>query len=226
MATNRRTSNGIVLSFHDSLLRQSDTRLLMGPYWLNDNIISFYLEYLANVTFKDHSQLLFVSPEVTQCIKMVSDADEISIFLSPLNVNQKQYVFFPINNNERDAAGGSHWSLLVFSRPERAFFHFDSAKGLNFDTAQLFSYKTMATLNCANGQLTSAKCLQQTNGYDCGVHVLCMIEMVAQHIVLGNPLDSVGVLQSDDVLTKRVEILDLIEDLGGKIETRSSVFDL
>ena len=33
-----------VLSFHDSLLRQSDVALLDGTNWLNDKIIGFYFE--------------------------------------------------------------------------------------------------------------------------------------------------------------------------------------
>lgn len=33
-----------VLSYHDSLLRQSDVSLLDAPNWLNDKIIAFYFE--------------------------------------------------------------------------------------------------------------------------------------------------------------------------------------
>lgn len=34
----------IVLSYHDSLLKESDVSLLAGPRWLNDKIIGFYFE--------------------------------------------------------------------------------------------------------------------------------------------------------------------------------------
>ena len=34
----------IVLSYHDSLLRQSDVALLEGSNWLNDRIIGFFFE--------------------------------------------------------------------------------------------------------------------------------------------------------------------------------------
>lgn len=34
----------IVLSFHDSLIRQADFALLDSPGWLNDKIIGFYFE--------------------------------------------------------------------------------------------------------------------------------------------------------------------------------------
>jgi len=41
MACNEDTT---VLSFHDSLLRQSDVALLDGTEWLNDKLIGFYFE--------------------------------------------------------------------------------------------------------------------------------------------------------------------------------------
>lgn len=34
----------IVLSYHNSLLRQSDFSLLDPPHWLNDRVIGFYFE--------------------------------------------------------------------------------------------------------------------------------------------------------------------------------------
>jgi len=32
--------NDVVLSFNDSLVRQSDVQLLDGPHWLNDIVIA------------------------------------------------------------------------------------------------------------------------------------------------------------------------------------------
>lgn len=129
----------VVLSFHDILLHKSDVDLLNGPHWLNDTIISFYFEYLEKVMFKTDSDLLFVSPEVTQCVKMVK-AEEISTFLEPLGVNRKKFVFFALNDNDTpDMAGGSHWSLLVFSKPENCFLHLDSSTGSNHNVAWEFA---------------------------------------------------------------------------------------
>lgn len=125
----------IVLSFHSILLHQSDIHLLNGPYWLNDTIISFYFEYLEKKTFKNAKELLFVSPEVTQCIKMVQE-DEIATFLEPLEISKKQFVFFALNDNDTpDMAGGSHWSLLVYSKPEACFYHLDSSYVSNHKAA-------------------------------------------------------------------------------------------
>ena len=38
-------SDPVILSYHDSLLRQSDLSLIEKPNWLNDTIISFVFQY-------------------------------------------------------------------------------------------------------------------------------------------------------------------------------------
>ena len=60
----------IVLSFYDSIIRQSDVDILRGPQWLTDTLIGFYFEYLSNVAYKGENRLLFIGPEVTQCLKV------------------------------------------------------------------------------------------------------------------------------------------------------------
>lgn len=63
------SKNPIILNFKDTLLHQSDVELLNGPHWLNDNIITFYFEYLEKAAYKSEKDLLFISPEVVQCLK-------------------------------------------------------------------------------------------------------------------------------------------------------------
>ena len=62
-----------------------------------------------------------ISPEVTQFIKLAAsggdDALPLEIFLSPLGLQEKRFVFLAINDQEdSEAAGGSHWSLLAYAR--------------------------------------------------------------------------------------------------------------
>ena len=208
--------NDIVLSFHNSLLRKSDVDLLLGPHWLNDQIISFYLQYLENVTYKDDKSLLFMSPEVTQCLKFVS-RDEMSIFFEPLNAEQATFIFFPLNDNEDVSVGGSHWSLIVFSRPEKKFFNFDSASNSNLKSSQRFVNAIKSVLNASDAQLINqsrANCLQQANGYDCGIHVLCNIEKIAKHADKFDSVYGVGKLEVTEVEAKRLEIYNLIIKLN------------
>ena len=70
----------ICLMYNESLLRQSDIDLLRGPFWLNDTLISFYFDYLQNDKFANDRSLLFISPEVTQCIKITALSEISGIF--------------------------------------------------------------------------------------------------------------------------------------------------
>lgn len=215
--------NEVVLSFENSLLRISDINLLRGPYWLNDQIISFYLEYLEHRIYNNYKDILFVSPEVVQCIKMVSQ-NEVSIFLDPLNAREKEFIFFPLNDNEEDRAGGCHWSLLVFSRPEQTFFHYDSYDQHNFRLCTEFARTLGNAIGCPDYDLQPCECLQQPNSYDCGIHVICNIDYIAEQIIetgqIELPVDDDGkngvkYLSPTIVSKKRSELLKIIDELKG-----------
>uniref|UniRef100_A0A182N3E4 Ubiquitin-like protease family profile domain-containing protein n=1 Tax=Anopheles dirus TaxID=7168 RepID=A0A182N3E4_9DIPT len=208
----------VALSYHESCLRLSDVDLLKGPYWLNDQIISFYFEYLEKHIFENESDLLFVSPEVTQCIRMVAQ-DEVGIFLEPLRAQERAFVFFALNDNQiADRAGGSHWSLLVFSRPEKAFYHFDSSRNANAEYARHLVTVLKRALCCPDAQLRTGDSLQQSNGYDCGVHVLCTVDAVAQQIRKSGKIEGVRSARYDVIRSKREELLGMIVNLGGRIK--------
>lgn len=204
----------VVLSYHESLLRESDLEILKGPRWLNDILISFYFEYLETEKFKNYSNLLFVTPEVTQCIK-ISSVSELQIFLDPLNASHKDFIFFALNDNiHTECSGGSHWSLLVFSRPENTLFHFDSHVGSNYNQAKDFGLKLLKYFDIIPmGRIVEADCLQQSNGYDCGVHVLCNVEHVAKYAIQKRRVSGCGMIETTKVLNKRTELLDLIKKL-------------
>ena len=74
-------SDPIVLSFYDSIIRQSDVDILEGPHWLTDTLIGFYFEYLSNVAYKDEARLLFIGPEVTQCLKVSNVCPNVLVCL-------------------------------------------------------------------------------------------------------------------------------------------------
>lgn len=209
----------VVLSYHESLLRRSDIAILLGPQWLNDQIISFYLEYLEHDRFASHKDtMLFVSPEVTQCLKMLPKS-EISIFLDPLGATDKLFVFFPLNDHQYDSAGGTHWSLVVYSRPEQKFLYIDSAKGSNWSTSKRFAANVWEALGCDGATVTldTVPCFQQENSYDCGIHVLFNVEKVAEHAAnVGNLADVREINDGERPVRKRQEILTLIEQLAEK----------
>lgn len=209
----------VVLSYHETLLRRSDVVVLLGPLWLNDQIISFYLEYLEHDRFAHvKDSVLFVSPDVTQCLKMLP-RNEMSIFLDPLNATEKSFVFFPLNDHQFDSAGGTHWSLVVYSRPDQKFLYIDSAKGSNWSTSKRFASNVYKALGCALEGVTldAVPCFQQENSYDCGIHVLYNIEKVAEYAVDKGTLEELTeIMDGMRPVGKREEIRALIEQLAEK----------
>ncbi|KAH8384607.1 hypothetical protein KR093_002641, partial [Drosophila rubida] len=213
--TTMNKTDPISLSFHDSCLRMSDVQLLRGPRWLNDQILSFYYEYLSHVKYKNNSDMYFVTPEVTQCMKYMDDSDLNTIFREN-KANQKSFIFFALNDNETADAGGTHWSLLVLSRPEKSFFHFDSYGNSNVSPSLELINKVKTLLGVRQAMFRPTRCLQQANGYDCGIHVICMTEHIADYVNRYEMIEGLPLLPMDRVLSKRAELLKLILSLGGK----------
>ncbi|KDR24047.1 Sentrin-specific protease 8 [Zootermopsis nevadensis] len=187
----------IILNFHEALLHKSDIDLLSGPHWLNDIIINFYFEYLEKIAYKDENKFLFVSPDVTQCLK-ISPSDDMFVFLDPLQAKKRDFIFLVLNNCEKtDSPGGTHWSLLV-----------------NFKQAWQLASNLFKYLSCyGKGDFQELDSLQQVNGYDCGIHVLCNVDLVAAFCAQYNKIKGCGKVGQYNVATKRAEILYLIESL-------------
>ena len=184
MARSQNRENDVVLSYHDYILRQDDVNLLEGPYWLNDAVIGFYFEYLGQKYKESKPKLFFTSPELTQLLKL-TDPHEYPIFLDIIEAKDKDFIFFPLNDcNSRKSAGGTHWSLMVFSKSEKICYYFDSSRGWNSSFAKEFSRGIMSyLLEKTNGRFAEMDCPQQENGYDCGLYVHCLTDIISEYIL-------------------------------------------
>ena len=208
----------VVVSLGDSLLRESDVKLLQGPHWLNDNIIGFYFEYLHEHKFESSSKICFISPEVSQFLKLASSA-ELPVFLEPLALEDKETILLAVNNaSDPSQPGGSHWSLLIFSRQALEFFHLDSSQGMNDSDARMlakhvhgFLAKKIPTLQFSFSQLTVPT---QTNGYDCGIHLLSHAEHATRHFLVYGNANGLDPLDPGKVKVMRKEILNTILSLS------------
>ncbi len=223
-------SDKVVLSFGDAVVRESDLKLLSGPHWLNDRIISFYFEYLHQKKFDSSTRVVFVSPEVSQFLKLVSNA-EIPIFLEPLALEEgKDVILFAVNNsNNPDEPGGSHWSLLIYSSQSEEFYHLDSSSGLNSNAARQiacrlhsFLSKKMLDLGKAYGNLkiTEVPVLQQSNGYDCGIHLIANAEHATRHFLVYGSSQGLDSLPEANVKKMRQEVKSLILEMAGLSDDR------
>ena len=123
--TNQASKNKVNLSKYDMSIEESDIELLEGSNWINDTIITLWMKYLQQVDHDNNEKVLFVPPTITQLLK-IGDNKDIDRTLEDLEAWWKDYMILPVIDNNKE--GGSHWSLLIFSRPDNTWYHYDSNK--------------------------------------------------------------------------------------------------
>ena len=89
-------SDDIVLSYHNSLLRKSDVKLLNNPNWFNDQLIGFWFEFLEQNVAND--SICLISPEVAHFIKLTGSPEEAAVFVAPLNLSSRTLTLLPVND--------------------------------------------------------------------------------------------------------------------------------
>ncbi|KAJ2870649.1 SUMO1 sentrin specific peptidase 8, partial [Coemansia asiatica] len=60
----------VLFSYHDTTLFGTDPLTLRDGCWLNDSIISFYFEYLANEVLRGDTSVLFLKPAIVQLLRL------------------------------------------------------------------------------------------------------------------------------------------------------------
>lgn len=181
--------------------------LLTGPHWLNDDVISFFFGYLSNTMFPS-GNLLFVQPILTQLIK--AGSEDAAYYLAPMQAETRDLIFFALNDNMGPAAGGNHWSLVVYSRNELSFFSWDSIGRSNYTSAKVLAKRLRSTLPCQEDFFIEKICRQQQNSYDCGVLVLANAEFIAQHFDLHGSIADVPILPLEVANSKRNDLLQIV----------------
>ena len=82
--------------------------------------------------------------------------------------------------------------MLVYHPATGDFHHHDSSNGLNNPIATNFVVTLQVLRSFENAKVGEAKCPQQTNGDDCGVHVL----MSTQELAGGNVPNSAEAMRT------------------------------
>jgi len=179
----------VVLSFGDSLIRSSDLTILDSNSWLTDNIISFFFEYFGTVIFSQNERrIAFVGPNFTQLLKLC-DKSELNMLVNSAELNDKDYVIFPVNDSMfSDSAGGTHWSLLVCNLRSKWCRHYDSYAGANDENARKLFARLTGCLMDQNSIFEEIHCARQNNGYDCGVYMIVNARILADHLLTDQPL--------------------------------------
>jgi len=101
------------------------------------------------------------------------------------SLSSKQLILIPVvTDASAVTGGGSHWTLVVYVKGVNdRLFHFDSGNSfkINNESVKIIATKLKDVLGLENTfQLTNMSCPQQTNGYDCGVHVCINAECILE----------------------------------------------
>lgn len=160
----------------------------------------------------------FLGPEVTQAIKLMEDPGDVNaIILDPLEASSRSFIIFVVNDNTKIEAGGSHWSLCVFSKPANLFYHFDSLSGSNSSHCSRIVNILKSCLGCDSAATVNVPCLQQNNSHDCGIFVLCHTDAVCSTIMKSRDIAETKKLEPKKVHVKRSEVIQIIKSLGAKL---------
>merc|ERR1712179_275200 len=105
-----------------------------------------------------------------------------------LKLNEKDYVFFPVNDNkELDSEGDSHWSLLVYASDEkhRGFYHHDPLGSANLQHATELMERLSETSVFPKFKIIEEISPKQINNYECGIYTLIYAGTLARDIAKG-----------------------------------------
>ncbi|KAI5082870.1 hypothetical protein GOP47_0002613 [Adiantum capillus-veneris] len=94
-----------------------------------------------------------------------------------------------VNDNEdvNMVGGGCHWSLLVYRRDLNKFQHYDSMGGMNARHARKLATTIQSFLgpDAASANFEEAWTPHQVNGYDCGVYVMAVAQVLCEAYASG-----------------------------------------
>ncbi|KAJ1944737.1 hypothetical protein FBU59_002518, partial [Linderina macrospora] len=149
--------------------------------WLTGEIINFYWTFLERREFRSESSLLFLGTYTAYRISNAENAtitDNISMQLSE-ELKHRHLVLIPLNHR-------SHWSLLVYCRLTKTFYHYDSISRHNRKFAERAVGRFLRVLEpkAKDGfYFKPMQTPQQNNDFDCGIYVLAIAEELARRYI-------------------------------------------
>lgn len=190
------TSNGD-LSYNNIYLTKEDYKCFEDHNQLNDMCISFYFEYLYSCLYKEiKNKILLIDPVIVSSIYFDDSIPDLYEILLPLEMNNKDFIFLPINDNTNKFSygGGTHWALLVYIKHDNFFIYLDSTNG-KINLIQTIADKFLSILNYSTNNEEAADLnatikfpiieKKQFNSYDCGMFVLEYTEVILKLIQKG-----------------------------------------
>ncbi|CAH8494897.1 unnamed protein product [Schistosoma turkestanicum] len=210
--------SSVILNYYESLVHRDDLDTLNEGCFVNDNIITFYLEYLRHTKLCHASNILLMDPAASQLLKL-ADEESVKLVLDPLELKSKDWIFLVVNDSaSRVSSGGCHWSLCIYSPLLMHGFYFDSLDySPNFSGARILCNKLSTFLGNSVVDIELPNVMKQNNGYDCGIFCIVFIEIICDMILKGDMSWQTGLsndMVSHQVIHKRKSLLECINRLS------------
>lgn len=174
--------DAVILDFENAEVRASDFDSLKPEGWLTGEIINFYWTYLERREFRTEKSVLFLGTYTAYRISNAENStvtDTIATQLSGELGGERELILIPLNHR-------SHWSLLVYCRLTRTFYHYDSINRHNRQFAERAAGRLLRVLEptLRDGfYFKSMQTPQQNNDFDCGIYVLAIAEELARRYI-------------------------------------------
>ncbi|MCP4255395.1 MAG: hypothetical protein GY775_18725, partial [Candidatus Scalindua sp.] len=113
---------------------------------VTDGIIALAMKLLEEAfdTIVKRDGIRLLSPNLTYLLQRGNKIDVIEEKKN-LKINENEWVLYPINNkkDDKEISGGTHWSLLLYSKKDRTYYHFDPIQSMNESHAKHMILNTL-----------------------------------------------------------------------------------
>lgn len=206
----------VALHFLDISLRHSDVQLLQSSSeGVNERLVAFYYTYLQQRRYRTETDLMFLPPALTARLGHM-DMRELRHTVRDRRLHEKPFILLPLSTHSRPHG---HWSLLLVSRPDGKFFHYDSQDNCHSKLAGAVSETLRAPLGAWDFVVVTGRCLQQQpqqhGDPQSGIHLFCMSDHVADYVTRCGYATSSLLIAWEQITAMRTSLLQLIQSLGG-----------
>ena len=213
--------NETLTTIHGIRISKEDRMSLENGKHVTCTIISLYIKESENCNKEilEKNKILMIQPAMVQLLQL-GEGTYVKETKKHLNLAKYGWIFFPISNRENpdEGDGGKHFSLLIFSKREHRFFHFDPVKGVN----RRYALDLMTNLmdsESVNGEgnlyklpdFEEVQCAQQQNVFDCGLFVMGYMKEAIGKINNGDTPRNLNPPEPSGALGLRIEIAKSID---------------
>lgn len=160
-------SNTCSVTLGDVTITEDDVRFLRAPNWLNDQLLSLWVELLRR-DGGGGDKCAIIAPNLAFFL-MLAGASDVADALSALELPAKECVVLFINDSTGDTHG-THWSVLAYHRSADVFRMYDSGGDINAPAARKMANVLVSHLGTSRATVGFRKVTmpQQKNSYSCG----------------------------------------------------------